>query len=516
MSVKRNIVTTPGKNKRIASNSMHMFLRMCVITVINLVSVRLLLKALGEVDYGVYNAVTVLVTMSAFVSSVLSLSLQRFLSTSLGEGDMTKFRQMFSHGVNMVVVLSVATFLIFEIVGPWFVHQHMTIPVERMGTALWLFHFSLISFICSILIIPFMSVLYASEDMACYSVISIIECLLKFGVALLLTIVSYDLLMFYGIGLIVVSIGVLLIYAIVVSRRHKECRYVSGNDRGIYRQLLSFSGFALFGCLANTGIQQGSVVLINVFFGPVANTAFAIAQQIGNAFMSLCNNIVIPFRPAMIRAYAEGNLEYVKTLYYACNKFLYYLSIIVALPLMIEIREILNMWLDYTTEEMVIFSRLTIAYTVLLTLNNPITILVHATGKVAQYHTFVDGLMLFSFPVTWLLFRQGLPAYFVYITIFIICFLAHIIRLVCLNRLVNGFNISCYVVRFVVPAIVITFIATFILLFLHNPVDNILLRIILECVMSLVSVICLAFALALNGNERRGIITLIKQKTSRQ
>lgn len=507
---------TTGKNKRIASNSIHMFLRMCVITVINLVSVRILLKALGEVDYGVYNAVTVLVTMSAFVSSVLSVSLQRFLSVSLGEGNMTKFRQMFSHGVNMVVVLSVATIIIFEIAGPWFVHEHMTIPAERIDTALWIFHFSLISFVCSILTIPFMSVLFASEDMACYSVISIIDCLLKFCVAVFLTFIGYDLLMVYGIGLMVVSIGVLLIYAIVVSRRHSECRYVSGNDRGIYSQLLSFSGYALFGTLANTGIQQGSVVLINVFFGPIANTAFAIAQQIGNAIMSLCNNIAIPFRPAMIRAYAEGNLEYVKTLYYACNKFLYYLSIMVGLPLMIEIREILSMWLDYTTEEMVVFSRLTIAYIILLTLNNPITILVHATGKVAQYHTFVDGLMLFSFPITWYLFTQGLPAYYVYITIIVVCFLAHIIRLVCLNRLINGLSISFYVVRFVMPAIAVTFIATFLLLFVHAPVDNILLRIILECITSLVSVTCLAYAFALNGSERRGITTLIKQKTGKQ
>lgn len=485
---------------------------MCVITIINLVSVRLLLKALGEVDYGIYNAVAVMVTMSAFVSSVLSVSLQRFLSISLGEGDMAKFRKMFSHGVNMIVALSVVTFICFEIVGTWFVHEYMTIPPERMDTALWIFHFSLISFMCTTLIIPFVSVLFACEDMGCYSVISIIECFMKFGVVVFLAFLSYDLLMVYGIGLMIVSICILLLYVVVVSRRHKECRYSFQNDRNVYRQLTSFSGYALFGTIANTGIQQGSVLLINVFFGPIANTAFAIAQQIGNAIMSLCNNIAIPFRPAMIRAYAEGRLDYVKTLYYACNKFLYYLSIIVALPLVIEIRDILSVWLDYTTEEMVIFSRLTIAYTVLLTLNNPITIVVHATGKVAKYHTFVDGLMLFSFPVTWALFDFGMPAYFVYIVIIIFCIFAHIIRLICLYRLINDFNIGYYITCFVVPAVVVTIVTGLLLLCVHSFLENLFVRILVEGVLSVVSIVCLVYVLALDNVERCTLLTSVKQK----
>lgn len=511
-----HIVNQSVKNKRITSNSIHLFFRMCVITIINLVSVRLLLKALGEVDYGIYNAVAILVTMSTFFSSVLSLSIQRFLSISLGEGDISKFIKIFSHGVNMIVVFSVITFVCVEIFGPWFVHEYMTIPSERMDTALWIIHFSLISFLCTTLIIPFMSVLFACEDMGCYSIISIIDCILKFGVAVFLAFISYDLLMVYGIGLMIVSIGVLLLYAIVVTRRHKECRYTFQSDRSIYRQLFSFSGFTLFGTLANTGIQQGSVLLINVFFGPIANTAFAIAQQIGNAIMSLCNNIAIPFRPAMIRAYAEGKLDYVKTLYYACNKFLYYLSIIVALPLMIEIRDILSMWLDYATEEMVIFSRLTIAYTILLTMNNPITIIVHATGHVAKYHTYVDGLMLFCFPITWILFEQGFPAYFVYITIIITCFLAHIIRLICLNRLVYDFYVRHYVVQFVLPAISVTIMATVLQLVMHNIINNMFARTLLECLLSVVSVTYLVYTFALTDSERNAFKTLVKQKFGRK
>lgn len=516
MSNLSQISPTTIKNKRIASNSIHLFLRMGIITIINLISVRLLLKALGEVDYGIYNAVAVLVTMSAFIASVLSISLQRFLSVSLGEGDMTKFMKLFSHGLKIVMVLTVLIFVCFELVGPWFIREQMTIPIERIDTALWLFQFSLVSFLCSIFIIPFMSALFASEDMVCYSIISIVECLMKFGVALILVYISYDLLMVYGIGLMLVSISILLLYAIIVTHRHKECRYIKGNDRGIYRQLMSFSGFALFGTLANTGIQQGSVLLINVFFGPIANTAFAIAQQISNAVMSLCNNIVLPFRPAMIRAYSEGKMEYVQSLYYSCNKFLYYLSIMVGLPLMIEIREILTLWLSYTTEEMVLFSRLTIIYAILVTLNNPITIIVHATGKVAKYHTFVDGLMLIAFPITWIFFVLGMPAYFVYVSIITTCFVAHIIRLVYLNQLVKDLSIRFYVSHFVVPAMAVTIMTAFLLLYIHSFVENMFLRIGVEGIFSIVSTACLVYAFALTKSERNALKTYINQKFGKE
>lgn len=516
MSNQPHISAVTTKTKRIASNSIHLFLRMCVVTVINLVSVRLLLKALGEVDYGIYNAVSVLVTMSAFASSVLSLSLQRFLSVSLGEDDMAKFRCLFSHGVNLIVVLSVVLFIGFEIMGPCFVHEYMSIPAERVDTALWVFHFSLISFICTTLAIPFVSVLFASEDMSCYSVISVIDCLLKFGVAVFLAFISYDLLWVYGLGLMGVSIGVLLLYVIVVIHRHKECRYTFQNDRDIYHQLLSFSGYALFGTIASTGVQQGSVLLINVFFGPIINTAFAIAQQIGNAIMSLCNNIAIPFRPAMIRAYAEGKLEYVKTLYYSCNKFIYYLSIIVGLPLMIEIREILTLWLSYATEEMVMFSRLAVIYTILMTLNNPITIIVHATGKVAKYHTLVDGLMLVAFPATWIFYELGMSAYFVYIAIITACFMAHVIRLIFLSSLVKEFDIVYYVLHFVLPAIAVTVMAVILLLCFHNFVGGMFLRILVECLLSVLSVTCLVYAFALTDHERSVLKTFVKQKIGRE
>lgn len=515
MSATEKITTINDRNKRIASNSILLFLRMFIVTIVNLVSVRLVLKALGEVDYGIYNAVAVLTTMATFISHALSLSFQRFLSVAIGEQDVDKFRQTFAHGVNIVVAISIVIVIVFEIFGPWFMHEHMTIPAERMEVALWLFHFSLASFVFTFLLIPFIAVLFANEDMTCYSLISTIDCLLKLGVAGYLFVTGFDHLLTYGFGLLVVAVSTFLLYAVAVFRRHSNCSYVSGHNTNIYKQLLSFSGWTLFGSVANTGTQQGSVILINVFFGPVVNTAFAVATQVSNAFIALCNNIAIPFRPAMIRAYAEGNMEYVRMLYYASNKFFYYLSITLALPLIIEMHEVLNFWLDYVTPDTVLFSRMTVVYAILLILHNPITIIIHATGKVALYHSFVDGIMLISFPVTWFLYNSGLPAYCVYLSITGACTIAHATRLICLRHNVNGFTVVDYITKFALPALAITLLMAVCLYWTHGLLESVGIRILSEGILSCVATIILVYTIALSKAERSAINNIIKKKTGR-
>lgn len=515
MSATEKITIINDRNKRIASNSILLFLRMFIVTIVNLVSVRLVLKALGEVDYGIYNAVAVLTTMATFISYALSFSFQRFLSVAIGEQDTDKFKQTFTHGVNIVVAISMVIVIVFEILGPWFMYEHMTIPPERMEVAQCLFHFSLASFVFTFMLIPFTAVLFSNEDMACYSLISTIDCILKLGVSGYLFVTGYDHLLTYGIGLLVVAISTFVLYAVSVFRRHNNCSYVKGHNIHVYKQLLTFSGWTLFGSVANTGTQQGSVILINVFFGPVVNTAFAVATQVSNAFIALCNNIAIPFRPAMIRAYAEGNMEYVRMLYYASNKLFYYLSLIIALPMIIEMDEVLNIWLDYVTPDTVLFSRMTVVYAVVLILHNPITIIIHATGKVALYHSFVDGIMLISFPVTWFLYNLGLPAHCVYLSITGACTIAHATRLICLSHNVDGFTIVEYITRFALPALGITLLMAVCLYWAHGLLENAGIRMLFEGILSCVATTILVYAIALSKAERSAINNIIKKKTGR-
>ena len=154
-----------SKSKRIASNTILLFVRMLLITLINLYTVRWVLKGLGAEDYGIFNTVASIVTTSICISSVLAIAIQRFYSYAIGENDFNKLRTTYSVSVNIVVAFTVIILLVFETVGLWFLNAKMVIPADRLTAANQLFQLSLAAFIFSILQIPFMAAVFAHENM---------------------------------------------------------------------------------------------------------------------------------------------------------------------------------------------------------------------------------------------------------------------------------------------------------------------------------------------------------------
>ena len=444
---------TYSKSRRIASNSILLFLRMFVITLINLYAVRVILKGLGSVDYGIFNTVGGVITTSAFVSSVLSVSMQRFYSYAMGNRTFDKLKELFSASIHIILILVVIVILLFETVGLWFVDTQITIPSERMDATLAIYQYALCAFIFSLIQIPFMAAVFASEDMGIYTTISIIECLLKLLAAFLILQVTNDGLVFYGKAISLIAMLVAFMYIAVCRLRYKEYQYVKVKTRGLYRQLLSFSGWSLFGSVANTSIVQGSTILLNVFFGPIVNAAFAIALQINNAFVALSNTMVLSFRPAMIKAYAEKQNDFLNKLFSTSSQFLFYVLLAIAIPLISEMRTILNLWLDQVTEDTVLFSRLIIVYIVCMAQSNPITIIVQASGQLKNYHLPVECVTIASLPLSYMLFSFGLPPYSVFISIIGTCIVAHVVRLYCLRRMF-AFSIRNYCLTLLLPGLI--------------------------------------------------------------
>ena len=425
---------TQEKSQRIAANTLTLFVRMFVIMLVNLYAVRLVLRGLGEMDYGIFNSIAGVVTMSACIASTLSVAIQRFYSFALGRHDYRELREMFSISVNVVLLFCILIFVVFEKLGLWFVSTQLVIPPERLEAALWIYQFSLAVLLLSILQIPFLAAIFAHEQMGTYAVVSTVECLLKLGAAWLISQATIDGLVFYSSGLLVTAVIVFFMYVMVARRRYAECHYQKVNDRSKYRQLFSFSGWTLFGSLSNIGLIQGSIILLNIFFGPVIVASFAIAQQINNAFNALTNSMVLSFRPPMIKAYAEQQTDYLNLLFVACNKFVVYFLAATALPIICEMDTILHFWLGQVSESTVLFARLIVVYIFVAALHTPITIVMQAIGRIKEYHLFVESVCLLSVPLTWLLFHMGFASYSVFFSMISLCLLAQVVRVFCVRR----------------------------------------------------------------------------------
>ena len=500
------------KSQRIAANSFVLFVRMFFITIINLYSVRLVLDGLGAEDYGIFNAVAGVVMMSSFVSGVMELSIQRFYSIALGRNDEKSLNEIFSISIKILFVLAVVLLLLFESVGIWFLETKLNIPETRMYATRLCFQFSLFAFVLSIMQIPFSSAIFARENMGCYALVSSIDCVLKVIVASLIGVVMADSLVFYSGGLLLVAFVVFLMYSIYCSKNYKECRYQRVKNATLAKKLLSFSGWTLFGSVSKVCMIQGNTILLNIYFGPLVNVAFAISQQINNAFNALCNSMVLAMRPAMIKSYAEGNYEYLNKLFSACNKFIYYVLLIVSLPMISEMDTILHLWLgNSVTPQILLFSRLIIVYVVCLAINNPITTIIQASGHIKYYHLSVESITLLCLPVSWMLFKFGLQAEYVFVSMIGVCVLTHFVRLVCLRYYYPAFSLSDYFCSLCLPALLITVAGCLFTYFVSGLIYDDILSAIVVFVSEPCLVGMLVLVLGLNADERRAVSKMLKK-----
>lgn len=500
---------------RIAKNTSLLYIRMTVVMIINLYAVRLVLNALGVEDYGINNVITGLITMLLSVSSVISTATQRFYSYSIVEDKLERLENIFSSSINIFAVLSLIVLIIGETIGLWFVNERLVIPVDRVYAVNWIYQFSIFSFIFSFLQVPYSAATMAHEDMGIFSIISIAESILKLISIFLIYLIPIDGLIIYGATQFLISLLILIIYILIGKKRYSECTYRKPTEKGLYKQLISFSGWSLFGSVAGVGMAQVNTILVNIFFGPIVNSARAISFQFSMAISSLSGSFLMAIRTPMIKSYAEESYEFLNKIFNISNKFIYYCLLMVCLPVFFEMNTVLIFWLKTVDSQTVLFSRLILVYALIMALNNPISIIIQATGHVKEYHVAVEIFTLLCVPATYILFKLGYPAYFTYIVMIIAAIASHVVRLICINKYYKYFSYYEYLMKFILPAFVITIATSSLVSILHFNILNTLLRLIVVVFFSVISVASLTYLYGITKIEKialKQFIAYIRKK----
>ncbi|MCH5302737.1 MAG: polysaccharide biosynthesis protein [Prevotella sp.] len=489
-------------SKRIASNTLALFTRTFVILFINLYAVRLALKALGDTDYGIFNLIAGIILLSSFLTSTLAVAFQRFYSYALGRKDHERVRDYFSAGVNITLAASLLILIVFETIGLYFVCTQLRYPPEKLTTIIFIYQFALLSFLCSLNQIPYTAALFANEDIKTYTVISVLECLGKLSIAIIITYVPFHRLFFYGFGLTTVAALVFLLYLIICRHRYAECHYRRVRSLPIHKELLTFSGWTMYGTMSGIAMLQGSAILLNIFFGPIINAAYGIATQVYNAANAMCNSIILAFRPSMVKSYAEDNHAFLNQLFTMSNKSILYILLCIAVPAITVMDTVFRLWLESIPDYSVLFARLFIVYLVLISLNHPITTIIQSTGRVRNYYLSVDSITLLSLPIAWLLFRQGYSPASLFLAMIGVCLLAHVVRIVCLQHYYGSFRLSSYLAGFLLPGLFVAAISSLYALFAARLVGNEMLRLLLVCATSPLVTLLLAFAIGTTKTEK--------------
>lgn len=390
-------VNHSANNKRIAKNTAFLYVRMIFVMLIMFYASRVVLRALGVVDYGVYNVVGGVVVMLAFITGPMTAAVSRFITFTLGTGDEAQLRKVVGTLRCVLLLLALIILLLAETVGLWFVMTQLVIPPERLSAAFWVYQCSVATSIITVLSMPYMAMVIAHEHMNTYAAVSIVENLLKLGAALLLLVLDADHLVFYGVFLLAAQVIIRIVYTLYCRRHFPECSAPLTWDKPLIREIGGYCGWTTWGNLAYIGYTQGLNILLNLFFGPAVNAARGVAVQVQSAAGQLSTNFQMAIRPQITKNYANGDLEYMHKLVMFSTKYSFFLMLLLVVPVIVNAPFVLHVWLGNVPDHTVSFVRITMLVALIESIKQPLLASIHATGKLRVFQS-VESSMLLTIP----------------------------------------------------------------------------------------------------------------------
>ena len=489
-------------NKRIAKNTLLLYVRMLFITAIGLYTSRIVLQALGVDDFGIYNVVGGVVAMLGFLQGSLGGASSRYITYDLGKGDIKVMKKTFGNIVSIHLLFAIITFIIGETIGLWFVVEKLNIIAERREAAMWVYQFSIFTSMISFISAPYNAAIIAHEKMSAFAYISIYEAVAKLLIVFLLLVSPFDKLILYAALLFLVQCSSQVIYNIYCYRHFEETKSKLAFDKKLFKEIFAYAGWTMNGTLAVMGYTQGLNIVLNLFFGPAVNAARGIAVQVQNIAQQFCTNFQMALNPQIIKSYAQEDLGYMHKLVITSSKFSFFIMFFITLPLALEAGQVLYWWLGIVPEHTVNFLRLILCTSMLFALSNPIIISVHATGKLKRFQ-MIEGTMLLSIvPIAYLLLKffnvQPESVFLVHIIVEICTQYA---RLKIVLPLIN-MDLNLYFHKVILRLIPVIVIVPLIPWWVHSLMAPTIVSFLVVCTVSVACLIIGIYFLGCDGKEK--------------
>lgn len=508
------LTDTSKNNKRIAKNTLLLYFRMLLIMAVSLYTTRVVLEALGEEDYGIYNVVGGVVAMFSVLSGSLSAAISRFITYELGKGNAANLQKIFSSAVTIQLALSLFILLLAETVGLWFLNVKMNIPPGRMIAANWVFQFSILTFIIHLVSVPYNASIIAHERMSAFAYIGILEAGGKLLIAYLITVSPIDRLVFYALLMMLIVLIVWLTYTSYCKRHFMECSCRFIWDAALLKQMFGFAGWNFIGASSAVLRDQGGNIVINLFCGPTINAARGIAFQVNNAVHGFVSNFMVALNPQITKSYAAGNRDYMMTLIFQGARLSFYMLLFLSLPVLINTEYLLALWLKEVPEHTVLFVRLILVLGMCESISTPLVTSMLATGNIRNYQIIVGGLLMLNLPVSYVLLRIGcIPETVIIVAIFIsqCCLAARLIML----RPMIGLHIRMYLKKVYFNVLIVSLSAIVMPYLLQESFDESFAGFCLSVLSCLLSTFVVVYYIGCNRQERtfvREKIHIVKSK----
>lgn len=499
-------------NKRIAKNTLALYVRSIIVMLVSLYTSRVVLETLGADDFGIYNVVGSVVVLFSFIQGAMATAVQRYLNFELGRDDKNAVSRVFSMSMTVHIMIALIVVVLSETIGLWFLNTQMQIPSGRHIATQWVYQFSVLTCCVNILRIPYNATIIAYEKMSFYAYVSILEVFLKLSVVFLLVFSNGDRLILYSILMLIVPIIISVAYVFFCRKKFTTCSYSLFWDKKLFEEIFGFSAWSLFGSMANLGASQGINVLLNIFCGVVVNAAMGLAQQVNSAVSQFIVNFQTAFVPQLVKLYARNEYEKFVHLIFRSSKLSYFLILLIGLPVLTYTRPLLEIWLHSVPEYTVQFTRLMILFSMIDAMSGPLWNSVRATGKIRNYQILMSSIIAINVPAAYVILKLGGSPIIVLVVRVIINFITHLVRIFYLRRLFE-FPSLPYIKDIMSRIVFVSIVAMPLPLLMMRKVPTpTVWQLLFFLVIIVLQTAVFVFLLGLSQGERRTLINGVRQK----
>ena len=499
-----------SNSKRLAKNSVYMYIRMIIVLLIALFSSRLLLKNLGVDDYGTYNLVGSIISMVAGLKGMFASATQRFLNYEMGRKNTQRLQLIFSMSIIINLVLSLIFVIIVEAIGLWFFEYKINIDPSRLLAAKYVFHLAVVSSVITIMTSPYDAVIIANERFNFYAFSSVLDAVLRLLAVILIPFLKGDHLIVYGCLLLLIAIIIRIINGIYCSNNFEESHFKKCWDKSTFTQMFSFAGWQSLGMTASTLRANGINMVFNVFGGTVVNAARGIAVQVESAVLMFLNNIITAITPYSIKAYGEGDERKVQNMFFFSSKVLFIVGFVISVPIIYITYPILKIWLGVVPEFTVGFVQIIIVWFLVRSVHQPIDTLFKAAGRIREYQIIEGVLLLLPLPLSYIALQNGLSMYIAFSTIVLVDII-DLASILLLSRKIIDVDLHRYFKEVILPMMVAFVVMAIGYYIVYSYFDgNIVSGIIASITVDLLMVVLFFFAV-FSQFEKNTLLSLIKK-----
>lgn len=469
--------------ERVVFNTIILYIRLIVVLIIGLFTTRIVLDALGETNYGIYTLVAGVVGMLAVLQSAMSRTSMRYMSHSLGSGNEELISRTFNTTLFLHLIIGLAVVIFIEI-GGYFMFRHLLdIPQSKLSDAKFVFHLMTLTTFVTIIAVPYDAVINSHENLLALSVVDIIGAVLKLALAIYLTFTDLNLLIIYGLGMFLVQLIMRITKQQYSKKHYKECRVnFSKSDKPLSKEIMSFTGWNLFGSIASISVTQVRSVLLNMFFGVNINASEGIARQASNHVNNVSVSLTRAINPQLVKSEGSGDRLKMLRITYMSTKFSVLLFNLIAIPIIIEMSFLLKLWLKEVPEFSIEFAQLTLLSLLISKFTFEITNAIRAIGRIRQFQVIETIILVCNIPVAYILFKAGYSPLSIYLVAIVFSIIASVFRLYIGKRLTE-MNISSFLIHGIYPTFLPLIIASAVGIGLHFLLDESFTRLILILVL---------------------------------